>query len=81
MAGRTLRELRAGTPQIPAKELVDDLGAVRTHLRSCRLGIVPVGVIDTDGAVLGTRLVRHAAKSAGCTYVFQLDSLAVYVHR
>ena len=40
----------------------------------------PVVVGDADGAVLGSRAVRHALKSAGCTYCFQRFLLAVYVH-
>ena len=65
-----LRQLRSRPAQVPAQELVDHLGAVSAHARGHGLRFVPLRVIDADRAVL---------RPAGCTYSFQLDSLALYV--
>ncbi len=43
-----LGKARAGTAQVPAQELVDDLGPVGAHARGLAPGVFPVGVDDPD---------------------------------
>lgn len=75
---RTLRaigQLHAGTPQVPAHQLVDDLGPVGVLSCRCCLQVGPVLIGDADGSMLGLGRVRHAANPVRCTYVFQRTSL------
>jgi hypothetical protein len=45
---RPVGEFRARPAQVPAQELVDDLGTVGAHLRGSLLGLFPLGVVDAD---------------------------------
>lgn len=78
---RPVGQLCPGPAEVPAQELVDHFGAVGAHHRRSGFGILPLGIVNPDGPVLGSGLVRHTPDRFRCTYRSQRDSLAVYVHQ
>lgn len=78
--GGALREARALAPQEPVRELLQQRPPVGPEGLRGGVEVRPVFVAESDGAVRTSRLVGHPANPVRCTYSFQCDLLAVYVH-
>lgn len=80
LRGRSLRKLRTGASQVPAGELLEQRPAIGIHGFRGGIEVGPVFVTEPDGPMRAPWLIGHPANPARCTYRFQRDLLAVYVH-